>query len=71
MTNQKYFEKTGSIYGVSSKYNNGWHHIVTRFTSLESAEAWLETEQYDFRERELCSKAKAVRLAGSAAVTNA
>lgn len=69
---KKYFEKNGFVYGVSSKFNFGrWSHSVVKFTNYEAAEKWLETEQYDFRERELCSKTRAIQLAGRAAVANA
>ena len=51
-----YFTKTGFIYGISEKYSFGrWNGYAIRFTSLEDAEEWLHTEEYDFRERRLCS----------------
>lgn len=60
------------IYGVSSKYNFGrWEHIVYHFSDMESAEKWLHTEEYDFREREIMGKTKAIKLAGKKAVENA
>lgn len=60
------------IYGVSSKFDFGaWHHIVYQFDSAETAEKWLHTETYDFREREIMSKTKAIKLAGRKAVENA
>lgn len=72
MTNEKYIEKTGSIYGVSSKYGFGtWNHQVSAFTNLQDANTWLRTEEYDFRERELMSRSAAIKLAGRAAVNNA
>lgn len=59
-------------YGVSSKYDYGkWYHVVYRFSTDEQAEKWLETEEYDFRERELMSKTAAIKLAGKKAVENA
>lgn len=62
---RKYFEKNGKIYGVSSKFNFGrWTHKGYVFDSLEKAEKWLNTEEYDFRERELMSKTAAVKLCG-------
>lgn len=62
-------ENTNIIYGVSSKnINCGWEHVVYAFSSEENAQKWLHTEEYDFRERELCSKSKATRLAGVKAV---
>ena len=69
---ENYFNKNGFIYGVSSKFEfNEWHHAVTKFTDLKKAEKWLETEQYDFRERELCSKTQAIKYAGKKAIDNA
>ena len=60
------------IYGVSSKYNFGrWEHVVYCFDDKELAERWLETEEYDFRERELMTKTAAIKLAGAEAVANA
>lgn len=66
-----YFKKNGYIYGVLSKYPFGWSHTVYKFDNLDEAEEWLETEEYDFRERELCSKSRAAFLAGNTAVENA
>lgn len=66
MDYKKYFEKTGKVYGVSSKYDFGaWNHKGYEFDSLEEAEEWLHTEEYDFRERELMSKTAAEKLCGS------
>lgn len=60
------------IYGVSSKFDFGsWDHMVYVFGNKESAEKWLETEEYDFRERELMTKTSAIKLAGRKAVENA
>lgn len=60
------------IYGVSSKYNFGrWEHIVYHFSDQETADEWLRTEEYDFREREIMCKTKAIKLAGRKAVENA
>lgn len=60
------------IYGVSSKYNFGkWEHVVYCFQDKETANHWLETEEYDFRERELMTKTDAIKLAGTKAVANA
>jgi uncharacterized protein (DUF1330 family) len=64
--------KTKKIYGVSSKFNFGeWSHIVYVFDDKETAEKWLNTEEYDFRERELMTKTSAIQLAGRKAVENA
>lgn len=59
------------IYGVSSKYEFGWSHVVYVFDSSEAAEKWLKTEEYDFRERELMTKKRAIELAGKKAVDSA
>ena len=60
------------IYGVSSKYDFGtWNHVVYHFNDMETAEKWLHTEEYDFREREIMSKTAAIKLAGRKAVENA
>lgn len=60
------------IYGVSSKNQFGdWNHIVYSFDNQEQADAWLDAEEYDFRERELMTKTSAIRLAGKKAVLNA
>lgn len=60
-------------YGVSSKYEfDSWTHVVYGpFGSEEQANKWLQTEEYDFRERELMSKTAAIKLAGKIAVENA
>ena len=39
------------LVGVSQKRDFGWHIQVEKFTNLESAEFWLNKEQYDFRDR--------------------
>lgn len=39
------------LVGVSQKRDYGWHIQVEKFTNLESAEFWLNKEQYDFRDR--------------------
>lgn len=60
------------IYGVSSKFNFGkWEHIVYVFSDKTSAEKWLNTEEADFRERELMTKTAAIQLTGRKAVDNA
>ena len=64
--------KKQKIYGVSSKYNAGrWDRYVVVFDDQTQAEEWLHTEEYDFRTRELMSRAKAERLAGKKAVNEA
>lgn len=60
------------IYGVSSKFNFGkWEHVVYHFSDMSTAETWLHTEEYDFREREIMTKSAAIKLAGRKAVDNA
>lgn len=55
-----YFEKHGFIFGDSFKYDfGGFSHRVERFDDFSEAERWLNTEQYDFRTRELISKSEA------------
>lgn len=72
MTPEKYFKKYGKIYGVSSKFEFGeWHHTVYYFKDYGLAEKWLDTEEYNFRERELMSKSAAIQLAGKESVDNA
>lgn len=61
-----------TIYGVSSKFEgNTWNHVVYRFQDKETAEAWLHTEEYDFREREIMDEEKAVSLTSEWDVENA
>ena len=63
---------TRTIYGVSSKFDFGmWNHRVYEFNDKETADKWLNTEEADFRMRELMSKSAAMKLAGNKAVLNA
>lgn len=39
------------LVGVSQKNSFGRSIQVVKFPNLESAEAWLDKEQYDFRDR--------------------
>lgn len=59
---ETYLKKEGLLYGVSSKDCGNFKLKI--FTDLKEAEAWLHTEEYDFRERELCSKTQAIKLMG-------
>ena len=61
------------IIGISSKFDFGaWHHKVYTFENQETAEKWLHTEEYDFREREVFENIKdAVQLAGIEIIANA
>lgn len=62
MKAEKYFEKNGVIYGVSEKFSFGrLTGYAKKFDSMEEANKWLETEEYDFRERSLVSKTYAKR----------
>ena len=61
-----------TIYGVSSKFDFGmWNHRVYKFNDKATAQKWLNTEEYDFRERELMTKTAAIKLAGRKSVDNA
>lgn len=63
---------TKKIYGVSSKFDFGtWKHAVYVFVNKAKAETWLNTEEGDFRERELMTKTAAIKLAGRKAVESA
>lgn len=64
--------KSITIYGISSKFAFGeWNYSVHAFYTEEDAVKWLHTEEYDFRERELMTKSKAIKTAGRKAVENA
>ena len=63
---------TRTIYGVSSRYEFGmWNHKVYKFYDKETADKWLNTEEAEFRMRELMTKSEATKLAGNRAVANA
>lgn len=63
MKPEKYFAKHGYIYGVSYKYAFGrWDWYSRKFTDFAEAEKWLNTEEHDFRCRELCSKTRATNF---------
>ena len=60
------------MYGVSSVFNFGkWNHSVYTFDDEKTAQKWLNTEEYNFSERELMDESKAIKLAGKKAVKNA
>lgn len=64
MTVEKYFEKNGCIYGISTKFEFGrWYGYARRFKNLRTAYDWLHTEEYDFRTRELVSLTNALEFA--------
>ena len=61
-----------TIYGVSSRYELGMrNHRVYKFSDKVIAEKWLNTEEAEFRMRELMTKSEAMKLAGNRAVLNA
>ena len=61
-----------AIYGVSSRFEFGmWNHRVYKFNDKETSEKWLNTEEAEFRMRELMTKTEATKLAGNRAVLNA
>lgn len=63
MNPETYFKRYGYIYGDSYKWEFGrWHHDLHKFTDWDEAQKWLNTEEHDFRERELISKTEAVAL---------
>ena len=45
--------------------------LLYKFNDKATAQKWLNTEEYDFRERELMSKTAAIKLAGRKSVDNA
>ena len=61
-----------TIYGISSRYSFGmWNYSVYKFRDKETADKWLNTEEADFRMRELMTKTEATKFAGNRAVANA
>lgn len=58
-----------TYYGESTK--NGNLVYLAKFDSKEDAEKWLNTEEYDFRERKILSKTEAIRRYGKTTVANA
>lgn len=61
------------MYGISSKcYGKVWEHHVKVFYSEAEAQEWLNTEEFDFREREITnSRARAIKIAGKKRVEEA
>lgn len=60
------------IYGVSRKFDFGqWNHAIYVFDNANDSEKWLNTEEYDFRNRELMTKTEAIKLAGRNVVNEA
>lgn len=66
MKTTNYINAKGIIYGVST--NQFGDSYTVAFTDEGSAKKWLHTEEYDFRNRELCSETKAIKLSGKKAV---
>ena len=61
-----------TIYGVSSRFALGmWNHRVYKFSDKATADKWLNSEEVDFRTRQLMTKTEAMKLAGNRAVMNA
>ena len=61
-----------TIYGVSSRYELGmWNRKVYKFHDKTTADKWLNTEEAEFRMRELMTKTEATKFAGNKAVLNA
>ena len=61
-----------TIYGVSSRYElSMWNRKVYKFYDKTAADKWLNTEEAEFRMRELMPKTAAMKLAGNRAVANA
>ena len=60
------------IYGISSRHSFGiCNRRVYKFNDKETAEKWLNTEESEFRMRELMTKTEETKLAGNIAVLNA
>lgn len=55
--------------GESTK--NGELKYLVVFDDQATAEKWLKTEEFDFREREIISKTEAIRRHGKKSVENA
>ena len=63
---------TEAIYGVSSRFSFGmWNRKVYKFADETTANKWLNTEEAEFRMRELMTKTEAMKIAGNRAVLNA
>ena len=61
---ENYYKKNGKVYGVSYKYDFGWKCYCIEFDNLTDAECWLDTEEGDFRERELTTKTAVIKQWG-------
>lgn len=73
---QTYLEKAlnrgEKVYGISdhSDFDMIGRYVVV-FEDIEVGKKWVDTCEYDFRQRELMTRAKAVRIAGRRAVDDA
>ena len=56
---EEYYSAFGEVFGISFK--DGEPIYVRKFISMDKAEKWLDTEESDFRERELLSEKEAMR----------
>lgn len=55
----EYYSAFGEVFGISFKDGNPIY--VKKFISIDKAEKWLDTEEFDFRDRELLSEKEAMR----------
>ena len=56
---EEYYSAFGEVFGISFK--NGNPIYVRKFISMDKAEKWLNTEEFDFRDRELLSEKETLR----------
>lgn len=56
---REYYNAFGEVFGISFK--GGEPIYVKKFISMDKAEKWLDTEEADFRDRELLSEKEAMR----------
>lgn len=56
---EEYYSAFGEVFGISFK--DGEPIYVRKFISMDKAEKWLDTEESDFRDRELLSEKEAMR----------
>lgn len=56
---EEYYSAFGEVFGISFK--DGEPIYIRKFISMDKAEKWLDTEESDFRDRELLSEKEAMR----------
>lgn len=56
---REYYDAFGEVFGISIKDGNPIY--VKKFISMDKAEKWLNTEESDFRDRELLSEKETLR----------